>query len=479
MTFVGGGVEGLCGFTPAEIIGAPVNLWIDRVHPGDQQRMEDGFRTLASSLTPLASEFQWQRKDGAWIWLRLKAVARQDASNAIDGLVDDITAEKLLEEQVRQLQKMDAVGQFTGGIAHDFNNLLAVILANDTLLLDALPGDDPRRAEALGILAAAEKAAALTQQLLAFTRRHAYDPRVVDVNAIVAGIERLLRRVIDDDIELSIVLADGLDGVKADPSQLEQIIMNLAINARDAMPAGGKLSIETAHVDVGREYGAGHVSAVHGAHVMLSVSDTGCGMDADTRRRAFDPFFTTKAPGEGTGLGLTTCAGIVKQMGGHIRVDSEPGCGTVVTVLVPRIDRGRDAKPEAERRNADRDGGSETILVVEDDPQVRGLVCRTLERLGYRVLSAATGQDALAIACSDSAHVDLVLSDVVVPDLSGMEIVSRVQGRSRCTKALFMSGHIDHVLLRDGALQAGSHFIQKPFMPQALGRKIREVLDAQ
>ena len=465
ITFIGGDVTALSGFTAAEVLAAPVNTWIDRVHPQDRQRVQQGFQALRRSTASFEAEYRWQRKDGSWIWLRMTAVPRTDGeAPMLDGIVSDISRERRLEEEMRQLQKMDAVGQFTGGIAHDFNNLLAVILANNTMLLDALPDDDPRRPDALGILDAAERAAALTRQLLAFSRRHAYDPQVVDLNAIVERTEGMLRRLLGEDVELSIALTRGLPGVQAAGGQIEQVVMNLAVNARDAMPGGGKLSIGTAMRD---------------AQVMLIVGDTGCGMDADTRHRAFDPFFTTKATGQGTGLGLSTCAGIVKQMGGHIGVDSEPGQGTVVTISLPAIERRQDPAARTSRRPpAPSDAGTETILLVEDDDLVRRLVHQSLERLGYRVLDASNGQEALAVIQSSPSPIDLVLSDVVMPDLSGTELVTRVQARSAATKALFMSGHIDHVLLRDGALEAGSHFIQKPFMPQALARKIREVLDA-
>jgi two-component system cell cycle sensor histidine kinase/response regulator CckA len=465
-TFIGGGVTILSGFTAAEVLAAPGNIWIDRVHPEDRQRVQQGFQALRQSTTSFDADYRWQQKDGTWIWLHMTAVPRPSGEPRIlDGIVTDISRERRLEEEMRQLQKVEAVGQFTGGIAHDFNNLLAVILANNTMLLDALPDDDPRRADALGIQEASERAASLTKQLLAFSRRHAYDPKIVDLNAIVEATEGMLRRLLGEDLELSIALTRGLAGVQAAAGQIEQLVMNLAVNARDAMPGGGKLSIETAMGD---------------AQVKLIVGDTGCGMDADTRHRAFEPFFTTKASGAGTGLGLSTCAGIVKQMGGHIDVDSEPGQGTVVTISLPAIERRQNpAARAASRPPAPSDAGTETILLVEDDDLVRRLVHHTLERLGYRVLDASSGQEALAAVQSCPSPIDLILSDVVMPDLSGTELVRRVQARSATTKAVFMSGHIDHLLLRDGALEAGSHFIQKPFMPQALARKIREVLDAQ
>jgi PAS domain S-box-containing protein len=454
----------ICGFTPDEIVGMPDNIWLGRAHPGDAAQIEEAYQRLVVTGAPFEVEYRWQRQDGVWIWLCGHAVMRTDADAPIvDAVFTDITIQKRLEDQVRQLQKVEAVGQFTGGIAHDFNNLLAVILANDTLLLDGLAPDDPRRADAEGIMDAANRAAELTKQLLAFTRQHAFDPRVIDLNAAVIGAERMLRRVIGEDVDLVMTLADGLGNIRADAGLLEQVLINLVLNARDAMPEGGKLSIQT--------------SSAPGGRARLTVSDTGCGMGPDTKRRVFEPFFTTKASGKGTGLGLSTCAGIVKQAGGTISVDSEPGSGTVFEVLLPMVNADTNAvlpRPIA----VGNYGGTETILVVEDEPGVRSLVHRMLSRVGYHVICARDGQEAFALLHSSDEPIDLVLCDVVMPDVAGPEIVIRVQARSPKTRALFMSGHTTHALVQNGSLRNGHPFIHKPFAPSALARKVREVLDA-
>jgi two-component system cell cycle sensor histidine kinase/response regulator CckA len=456
----------VCGLTPAEIVDTPINIWLGRAHPADAARIEEAYRLLVLTGAPFEVEYRWQRQDGAWIWLRGHAVMRTGADAPIvDAVFTDISTQKRLEEQVRQLQKIEAVGQFTGGIAHDFNNLLAVILANDTLLLDGLPEGDPRRADAEGIMDAANRAAELTRQLLAFTRQHVFEPRVIELNGIVAGAERMLRRVIGEDVDLTLTLADGLGSVRADAGLMEQVLMNLVLNARDAMPEGGKLSIRT--------------SAAADGHARLTVGDTGCGMDPDTKRRVFEPFFTTKPCGKGTGLGLSTCHGIVQQAGGSITVDSEPGRGTVFEVVLPVVGAETNDPALAPRPIPSDDyAGRETILVVEDEPGVRTLVHRMLSRLGYHVVCARDGQEAFAILHSAEGPIDLVLCDVVMPDVAGPEIVGRVQARSPKTRALFMSGHTTHSLVQNGSLQEGHAFIHKPFMPSALARKVREVLDA-
>ena len=478
-TFVSAKVEQVCAFTAAEILAAPGNIWIDRVHPEDFHRVQDAYNLFASTKTTFDAEYRWQRNDGAWIWLRSRAVIRFGTDPAlVDGILIDITGQKLLEAQNRQLQKMEMVGQFAGGIAHDFNNLLTVILGNDNFLIDALPEGDPRRADAEAIFEAAERAALLTRQLLTFSRRQSFDTRVLNLNTLIEGVEKMLRRVLTEDIDFSMALTQGVGNVRADAGQIEQVIMNLVINARDAMPHGGQLSIKTAQVELGEQDvapRAPHLPAVRGTYVMLTVSDTGSGMDAETTRRMFEPFFTTKENGKGTGLGLSTCSAIVKQIGGHLWADSEPGQGSVFTVYLPSVDL--VAAATSKRVVTANLGGTETILVVEDDDRLRTLVHRVLDRLGYRVLGARDGQEALAVSRSHEGVLDLILSDVIVPDLSGVEIVNRVQGRFKDAKALFMSGHTNHALLDDGLLQNGTHFIQKPFMPEALAKKLREALD--
>lgn len=464
---VSGNAMRVCGYSPAEMLAASGNVWIDRAHPADTAQIEEAHRLLVVTGESFSVEFRWQRADNAWIWLRGRAVVRSgpDAS-IVDAIFTDITTQKELEEQVRHAQKVATVGEFTGGIAHDFNNLLAVILASATMLLDALPEGDSRRADADGIVDAANRAAGLTKQLLAFSTQHKFEPRVLDLNDVVRGAEKLLRRVLSEDVVLSMILADGLGRVRADAGLLEQVLMNLVVNAVDAMPDGGTLSIET--------------SAAAGGRTQLTVSDTGCGMDGDTRRRVFETFFTTKGRGEGTGLGLSTCLAVVKQAGGSMHVFSEPGKGSVFEVLLPgvsediRVAPARGPAPEPSPDCA----GTEHILVVEDEAGVRSLVRRLLTRLGYQVTCARDGQEAFAILHSVERPFDLILCDVVMPDLAGPDVVSRVQARSPRTRALLMSGHTTHSLVQDGTLREGYAFIRKPFTGSALGSKVREVLDA-
>ena len=470
-------VKEICGFRAPEILAAPGNIWIDRIHAEDYQFVLDAYDVFTSTKTAFDAEYRWQRKDGAWIWLRSHAVISSGPDgDMVEGILTDITGQKMLEAQVQHLQRMETIGQFTGGIAHDFNNLLAVILGNDSFLINSLPEGDPRRADAEAIRDAAERAALLTGRLLTFSRRQPSYVTVLNLNTLIEGIEKLLRRVLTEDIEFSMTLAQDVGNVRADATQIEHVILNLVVNARDAMPRGGRLSITTARVEPDEEdASASHRHAIRGAHVRLTVGDSGGGMNAETKRRVFEPFFTTKENGEGTGLGLSTGYAIVKHMGGQIRVDSELGRGSVFSVDLPSVDL-EVATVTRRVATADRTG-TETILLVEDDDRLRVLVHRVLDRLGYRVLPARDGREALALSQSHEGALDLILSDVIIPDLNGVEIVKRVQDRFSHARALFMSGHTNHALLHDGTLRNGSHFIQKPFMPDALARKVRDVLD--
>ena len=365
------------------------------------------------------------------------------------------------EEQLRQAQKMEAVGRLAGGIAHDFNNLLTVITSYGDLLLEDLAPDDSRRDDVDQIRKAAEGAAALTRQLLAFSRQQVLEPKVVDLRAVLAGTEKLLRRLIGADVHLAMPLAPDLGAVKADPGQLEQIIINLAVNARDAMPGGGRLTIEAANMVV---------EARPGRYVMLAVSDTGIGMDEQTKARVFEPFFTTKETGKGTGLGLATVYGIVKQAGGFITVDSEPGRGTTFKVYLPRVDEpvapaiARPAPAEPRR-------GTETVLVAEDAPSVRLVTRQVLERYGYTVLEAPTGDIALRLAAKHHGPIHLLLTDVVMPGLSGRQLAGQLSLLRSEMKVLYVSGYAD-------AVEPVAAYLQKPFAPEALARRVRDVLDA-
>jgi PAS domain S-box-containing protein len=474
-TFISPNVAKLCGFTPEDVLRAPSGFWLDRVHEEDRERIRAAFQSLYEGRAGLDVEYRWRRRDGAWVALHDRAVIRHSANGVrdMDGLISDVTERKRLEEQVQLSQKMEAIGQLTGGIAHDFNNILSVILLNGDFLRDALPESDPRRADADAICEASQRAAALTRQLLSFSRREVIEPRDVNLNHCVTSVEKMLRRVIGEDIDLDVVLDADLGDVHADPGQLEQVLMNLAVNARDAMPRGGRLSIETASTWLDEAQARG---GAPGEYVVLAVSDTGCGMSAAVTARIFEPFFTTKALGYGTGLGLATCYGIVKQSGGSIAVYSEPGHGSVFKVYLPRV------ATTASRRTPDNlstsvPGGTETILLIEDDASLRTMVCRTLKALGYQVLAATDGADALTLARNAGGDLSLVLSDIVMPDMPGPDLVARIRRDCGPLKVLFRSGYTEHAVLRDQFLRGAANFIQKPFAPSAMARKIRAVID--
>jgi two-component system cell cycle sensor histidine kinase/response regulator CckA len=379
------------------------------------------------------------------------------------------------EDYLRQSQKMEAVGRLAGGVAHDFNNLMTVIMGRSELLMTGLPDADPLRRNADEIKRTAERAVTLTQQLLAFSRKQVLTPKVLDLNVVVANMDRMLRRLIGEDIDLVTVLGPALDRVRADPGQIEQVIMNLAINARDAMPSGGKLTIETANADLDHAYARRHAAVLPGPYVMLSVSDNGTGMTAETQSHIFEPFFTTKDQGKGTGLGLSTVYGIVKQSEGYIWVYSEPGWGTTFKIYLPRIVDNADA-PEPPRPIA-RPRGSETVLLVEDEDGVRDLTREILTMNGYTVIAARHGAEALDVCQRHAGQIELILTDVVMPQMSGHELLERIRPLRPSLKVLYMSGYTDKAVVRHGMLAGEIAFLQKPFTPDALARKVREVLD--
>jgi signal transduction histidine kinase/CheY-like chemotaxis protein len=389
----------------------------------------------------------------------------------------DVTEERWLEAQFRQAQKMEAVGQLAGGVAHDFNNLLTVISSYSEMVLQGLAPSDPNRADLEEIRHAALRAAGLTRQLLAFSRKQVMQPRVLDLNSeVVAGVEKMLRRLIGEDIELVTALDSNLGLVNADPGQLEQVIVNLAVNARDAMPEGGRLVIQTANVELGAEGAGRHLGAKPGLYVMLAISDTGTGMSRETVARMFEPFFTTKDPGKGTGLGLATVHGIVKQSSGDIWVYSEPGQGTTFKVYLPRADsQVADAVPVLPRQHVR--GRGETILLVEDDAALRGLARKILVAGGYAVLEARTGEEAMAVCARGEQPVDLIVTDAVMPGMSGRALAERLAAVRPTARLLLISGYTDDDILRRGILDPRMAFLQKPFTPGALAQKVREVLD--
>jgi len=392
-------------------------------------------------------------------------------------LVHDVSDRRRLEDQLRQSQKMEAVGRLAGGVAHDFNNLLAVITGYCDLLLRKLPPESAERDDVEEIRNAADGASSLTRQLLAFSRRQVVEPRVLDLNLVVERLEKMLRRITGEDVELVTRFAPGLPSVRADAGQVEQVLMNLVVNSRDAMPTGGRLLIETAAVELGDEHRREHPGSTPGRYVMLAVTDTGVGMDEQTRAHIFEPFFTTKEVGEGTGLGLATVYGIVKQSGGFIWVYSEVGKGTTFKIYLPQVDEVADA-PAAATTDPVSLQGSEAILVVEDSPQLRTLIREVLELHGYQVLDAPSGQAALEVAERPGTHVDLLLTDVIMPGMNGRELADRLSARQPGLKVVFASGYTADALTRYG-VEAGSGYLQKPFSPKVLASKVREVLDAR
>ncbi len=397
------------------------------------------------------------------------------ASVTILTLAAAVSERKEVEEQFRQSQKMESIGRLAGGVAHDMNNLLTAMLGSAELLLLDLP-DGPAREEVAEIRAVAERAADLVRQLLAFSRRQVMEPRVLDLNVLVANLRKMLRRLIGEDIELQFIAGPALGSVRADPGQIEQVLLNLSVNARDAMPNGGRLTIETANVELDDPYARTHAGVTPGRYVMLAVSDTGTGMDEHTKAHLFEPFFTTKGPGAGTGLGLSTVYGIVKQSGGDIWVYSEPARGTTLKIYLPRV--AAPAEPaEAKHPATPPRRGTETVLVVEDEPVVRVLARKVLRQGGYTVIEAANGVEALEIAGQHAGDIDLLLTDVVMPDMSGRELMRKLSPRLPRLKVLYMSGYADEAIVHHGVLDPGTAFIQKPFMPEGLARKVRQVLD--
>ncbi len=473
ITFITPNVERILGFTVEEMCATSGGRF-DEVYPDDRSTVMRAVSAYLGGHGPFDLEYRRRRKDGEWIWVHTRAFAlyERDGVRYIDGVLSDVTERRRLEERLFHVAKLDAIGQLTAGIAHDFNNILATITANCHFLKEDLASGNPRSDDVNEIGRAADRAVTLTRQLLAFGRKQVLAPSIVNLDSVLSDLGKMLRRVIAEDIAIVVRPAPDLGLVRVDVGQLEQVIMNLAVNARDAMPSGGTLTFTSSNVVLdgdGRE--------PCGPHVCLEVSDTGCGMDAETQRRIFEPFYTTKEVGKGTGLGLASCYGIVKQSGGHIQVKSAPGRGSTFSIYLPRVDG-----PVARARTPTAPAasglcGTENILLVEDDPRVRQTVCRMLLARGYTVQVASDGDEAVAMAASCAVAIDLVISDVVMPGASGAEVVSQVRRRNPAARALFMSGYHDHPALRGEVLGAGQHLLQKPFTPDALARKVREVLD--
>ena len=420
-------------------------------------------------------------KDGTEKIINFIPVQLETGENLI--ACEDITELKraeeekaVLHEQLRQSQKVEAIGRLAGGIAHDFNNLLTVIKGYSQLSSFELKEGDPLRVNIDEIQNAAERAASLTRQLLAFSRRQVMEMKVLDLNTLLRDLEKMLRRVIGEDIEMVIQLAEDLGRVRADVGQIEQVIMNLAVNAKDAMPSGGKLTIETANVELDESYARSHVDVRHGHYVMFSVSDTGVGMTPEVRERIFEPFFTTKEMGKGTGLGLSTTYGIVKQSEGHIWVYSVQGKGTTFKIYLPRVNEPlEEIRKEVLKEELPR--GNETILIVEDEEDVRKLAGKILEKQGYRILETFNGDDALVACERRKSPIHLMLADIIMPGMSGSELAKLLKPLYPEIKILYMSGYTDNAVVRHGVLEKGVNYIQKPFTMEGLARKVREVLD--
>jgi two-component system, cell cycle sensor histidine kinase and response regulator CckA len=483
VTYVSPAIERILGYTPEEYTGQPS---LARVH---EQELPLAEHVMAQvSTTPgktMQIELRVRHKDGSFRWLESSVTNHLD-DPLVGGLVGnsrDVTDRKnaelaLLrtEMQLRQAQKMEAIGNFAGGVAHDFNNLLSVMLSYSQMMAEDLTPSDPRKADLDEIIEAGRRAADLTRQLLAFGRVQILQPRVLNLNDVIIGIEKMLQRLIGENVLLTVIASPDLGRTKVDPGQIEQIVMNLAVNSRDAMPDGGKLTIETANVCLDETYVSEHVGARVGEHVMLAVTDTGTGMDAATQARMYEPFFTTKERGRGTGLGLATVFGIVQQSGGNVWVYSELGKGTTFKVYFPRTDEPNTTV--ADSLSPARDlHGTETILLVEDEEAVRVLARTILRRLGYHVLEAQSGGDALLICEQHTAEIHLMLTDVVMPRMSGRQLADRLQPLRPKMKVLFMSGYTDNSIIHHGVLDSGVMFIQKPITPDSLGRKVKETLE--
>src|SRR5882672_8113249 len=420
-------------------------------------------------------EVACRRKDGSSITINLSLAPLHGPDGSIVGVLAiaaDLTALRQLEVQYRQSQKVEAVGQLAGGIAHDFNNILTAILSTTQLLLKELPAASGARRDVEEIADSARRATGLTRQLLAFSRRQVLELNALSVNSLVLDQERMLRRLIPESVELRTTLAPDLGTVRADAGQLEQVLMNLVVNARDAMPLGGVITVATANVDIDRHHAHDHVPVQPGRYVQIAVRDTGVGMDANTLSHLFEPFFTTKEPGKGTGLGLATVYGIVKQSGGYVWADSAPGQGATFTVYLPRAEEGT-AEPELEFAAPSLDG-KETVLLVEDQGDVLRVMRRGLEALGYTVLAAKGGPEALALAARHEGPIHLLVSDVVMPGMNGRDLALGLATTRPDTKVLYVSGYSDQSIVHQGMLSPGVAFLQKPFAPDALARKIRE-----
>jgi PAS domain S-box-containing protein len=484
MVAAGSGALLLANEQASRILRRPFDGWasaplLEGLHPDGQPYQPEQwplYRALHAGEMVNNEEIQLLRGDGSRAWVLMSAGPVRDRGGAVvAGLVEfqEITERRQLEDELRHSQKMEAIGRLAGGVAHDFNNLLTIIGGYGQMLLDSVESKNPIHGDLEAIVEAANRASALTRHLLAFSRRQIIQPKVLDLNRLITRMNRMLRPVIGEDIELRLELNADPGRVKADPGHLEQVIMNLVVNARDAMPTGGALTISTG-IDVFGP-GAGRAGMTAGTYVLLSISDTGSGIDPEIRDQVFEPFFTTKPKGRGTGLGLSTVYGIVKQSGGEIALESELGVGTTFRIWLPQVERNPRAFRSTPRRIPGR--GTETILLVEDEPEVRKLAREMLTRLGYQVFEAADGVEALAIWERHAAAIDLVLTDVIMPGMGGRELADALRKRSPAVRVLFMSGYTEDVIAQHGVTRAGLDLVQKPFTREQLGVRVRQALD--
>src|SRR5712692_5052529 len=469
-------VESILGYTADEWLSSSKN-WINHVHPDDHPIVNAAEESCQRGQ-PFQAEYRITRKDGAVIWVSDSAVVVRgsDSHPVMEGLIVDITDRKLLEDQLQQARKIEAVGRLAGGVAHDFNNLLTIIKGYLEMALQRCLDRPELHSDIRHIEEAADRAVTLVRQLLAFSRKQVLRPKILDLNTIVMNLDQLLRRLMNENIEMKTFVSKDLGPIKADPSQIEQVIMNLVVNARDALPDGGRILIETSNVDLDSAYTRDHAVVAPGPYVLLAVSDTGIGMSADTVGHIFEPFYTTKENGRGTGLGLSTVYGIVKQSGGYVWVYSEPGRGSTFKVYLPRVDEPAEVLPSGERPLV-KQTGSETILLVEDQPQVRELAHMVLTGKGYSVMVAATPEEAERACERQECEIHLLLTDVIMPGASGLELAKRLALRQPNMRVLYISGYTFNVIAQGGLLEDGVAFLQKPFTPSTLAEKVREVLD--
>ncbi len=468
--------EAMFGYTRDELLGAGVELLLPESRRSAHRRERDEY-FARPRIRPMGigMDLAGRRKDGTEfpVEVSLSNIETDQGFFAI-AFVSDISQRKLLEDQLLQAQKMEAIGRLAGGVAHDFNNMLTVISGYNRMILDELPPLDPLRDYADEILKAAERAGSLTNQLLAFSRRQIIQPRIMNVNTVVGQTEKMLHRLLGEDIQLVFDLKAQSGNIKADPNQIIQAIVNLAVNARDAMPTGGRISVETANVHLDETYVRTHLGVQPGEFVMIVMTDTGHGMDAATRQHIFEPFFTTKEQGKGTGLGLATVYGMVKQAGGDIWVYSEVGTGTTFKLYFPRV---HEAASEFTPGGGDhRTLGGETVLVVEDENAVRDLTVKMLKQLGYVVLAAASGEEAINISNAYTDRISALVTDVVMPQMSGRQVADVLRAARPDMKVLYLSGYTESTVIHHGVLDNAVDFLPKPFSREALGQKVREIL---